>query len=311
MALDVMSAYDEYASKVGSANHHQQCLLRDSECWNTPTNAVYAVLQESGNLWRSSYHICFGRLNEQKNWNPTVRTDPAAVIFVQIQQKLLDKHGISDEMAHTYYEWLFNYSPYRDTFITKDHRKVLADKVVMLTADIDASLMLGACSAVRLPWESYYTEYKLPSIVHLWWELVSKGSDPTVSLALANQFNKASGSEWIIRSTKAGHQFLDIDDSNTVLSFSEGKHIGSRKFNKTHCLDEDLGITGIWKHDHAGSVSIGNYGSIKKWLNNAIVGVSGAKVNPFNSYTTPSYKLPALVEGLTAATSTIKGLINV
>lgn len=305
MAVDIDRHYADYVSKVGKKTYCQQCLKHDSEVWNMPTNAVYAVVSRSDELIRSNYYICYGKLNE---WESYSGEYPEA-IFLQLQSPLMEMYGITNEMAYDYYSWLFNLSPYAGCFITKDVTKALADRVVVLTAHIDSSLLIGACSAVRLPWESYYRDYYLPSIVKLWHKLIMEGSNPDIAMVVANNFSINPYDAVSIRGGgTAGHQPLSVNRANTILNFPVSNFIRTEKFSKTAELDEDVGITGIWNKDNLKSTKLGE---LKTFFSHRILGVSGKQVNPFSvSASSTEYKLPAVVEGLTVAIKDIQTILE-
>jgi hypothetical protein len=301
MSVDVERHYKDYVSTVGDPNYSQACRSGVGSVWGKSTNAVYAVVLDDDTLFRCSYHICFGWLNELN-----CKTDEKPVaVFVQLQTPLCEDVNFNADMQHTYYEWLFNYSPYRSCFITKDHRKAIADRVVVLDANAEANLMIGACSAIRCPWEYYYADYNIPSIARLWYELVADGNDPTAAMALASNFS-GSDDQWNTRATTAGHQFLKVDSDNTILNFIDETHVVTDSFSDIRKIVDYYSVTGIWsKKSHPNKAVFG--GNVSGWLKQRIIGVSGKAINPFSVDTTSQhYKLPALKEGLSVAIKELK-----
>lgn len=310
MAVDIDRHYADYVSTVGSREHYQQCLRNDDLGWGSGygkyyTNAAYAVVTCYDELNRVNYNVCYGKLNEWVDYDG----DKPEYILLQIQSPFFEDYGIKQTVAYDYYSWLFNHSPFSDCFVTKDVGKALKDRVVILTAHIDSSLLIGACSAVRLPWESYYKEYKLPSIVKLWHMLIMEGNNPTIALAVANNFS-VDGDGVSLRGSgsTAGHQFLSVRRSEAILNFSIGKYIETDMFSKTMELDDYRGVSGIWNNQHS---KVNAIGDVSKFFSSRILGTAGKQVNPFSvSASSTEYKLPAVVEGLTVAIKDIQTILE-
>ena len=166
----VMPAYKDFSKGVGGTYNNQGDLA----------NCVYAFVTDDGNIHRINYHYCMSKLNSFPSITGYEDKKPEAVL-IQMQTELNDL-----SRYHIYYEWLFNYSPWRSAFITKDVSAVMKSRVVVMNVDAPANLMAGACIAVRHPWESYCSwSGTVRAKMELWLRLVHEGNDPTTSFVFA------------------------------------------------------------------------------------------------------------------------------
>lgn len=130
--------------------------------------ARYAIMQSDGTMTVSNNNACHAGLGYRYK-----DKDPICVINELQVLKTPDETA-----ALRFYEWMFNYSPYRSAFITKSPRKVLERDVFLATTEVPANIMVGGLMASRLA-----TEYHS---IGVWDKLVKEGVHPNAAFALAH-----------------------------------------------------------------------------------------------------------------------------
>lgn len=195
------SFVDEYASTRGK--HHYQ---------TEDGNARYALLDSTSKgklkLKRISYYTCFGRLNHL-DYEHGLNVERPEALLIQIQKSLYGKDDFDKEF-HLYYEWLFNFSPFRDAFITKDAAKTIDKGIIVVDTTIDSRIMIGGAISTRHPWENFagYAAQMRP-IMRLWKKMVEEGMNPNYAFVLAFGLRtNDNGATWMITNSGFGHQVL-------------------------------------------------------------------------------------------------------
>lgn len=195
----VMKHYDEYVK--GRGKH---------SCQGLDYNARSAVVYDNGDSWhRETYSTCYGNLNRLD------RADSYDAIFLQIQ-----KGGVRGKSL--YYEYLLNFSPYRNAFITKDAAKLMKDKVAILTTDVDSRLVGGAGITFRHPWE-HWVGRRTRDSVNLWTKMVEAGVHPDFAFIISMHlvFNPNTSEYSVAGST--GHHAIQMPSEVQQLNFLNHK----------------------------------------------------------------------------------------
>jgi hypothetical protein len=257
-----LEGYNEYKSTIGGSQQEMDWYTNRRSQDN---NVAYAVVTDDGRLHRFSYHICFGKLSDLEGYH--VHGTPHAIL-VQINTNFLEVLNIPEERTHAYFKWLYTQSPFSSCFLNT-WEQAMNDGVVAISVDVESSLMAGACSAVRLIWESFYSEYDLPSIVALWYEVVSRhpNVDPTIEFAFCNNLMASSDGRFCFRGSTAGHQFLKSDDFTSVHNFIKNTPTSSpiyRTYKEYHF------VVGLWSgEDDYGDEG---QGDLNDWMTKRMMG---------------------------------------
>jgi hypothetical protein len=262
----VMPAFEEFVSKRGG-------LYQD------PTvNLSYALIKGE-QMINIRYSTCFGVLsNGASGWTggKTITYEGTDAIAVQINRK--DK--INAKEAALYYEWLFNFSPWRNAFLLKDVSQVWDYGAFMLNADLDDAVMIGGGIAARHVWESYAGSAQLPALISLWTKMVEKGMNPNFAyIAATNLRQSAEG--YAVAAHGFGHQPLKFanEDDNIHANFALDRvRKGQPTFKGRGAYRGGTSVA----FSGAGNTGIPNF---RKWMTD-IVRENGKKaakkVNPFS-----------------------------
>lgn len=263
----IQPGYDSYVSAIDLHTNQKMSWSNygQSKGGRQSYNCHYAVIMEDGTLERITYHTCFGRLNGLADWfGHDVK--PYAIL-IQINTLFLQKLKVSKSMLTTYYKWLFTVSPFKDCFLST-YEQAIEDGVVVLSAKAESGLLGGACSAIRLIWEQWYTTYNLPSIVSLWYDVVTtEDVDPTLAFAFCNSVS-ASGGRYVLRSETAGHQFLRANDVESFVNFINNRPESTTPYFRKKGID---GINEIWEGSLKGS-KIPNGIALTDWMKKHFIG---------------------------------------
>ena len=85
--------------------------------------------------------------------------------------------------AIRFYEWLLNFSPYRDAFITKNAKKAVEDHIIIADTKAPANIMVGGLMASRFATEP---DYGIARACTAWDRLVELGVHPNAAFALSH-----------------------------------------------------------------------------------------------------------------------------
>lgn len=194
---NVLAHAESYASTRGQDYQDEQ------------NNIRYALIHgaKAGKLTKISYGTCFGALNNLSYYTDPVPTSIQAML-VQMQWNHAEGGKPSfDKNFHLYYEWLFNWSPYRDAFITKDATDATQKGVVIVDADVDNRLMVGGAICLRHPFESFSSCVAIRPLVGLWSKMVESGYDPNYAFVVAMGMVGVDDG-WSYRGSSFGHASL-------------------------------------------------------------------------------------------------------
>lgn len=207
----IIPAYKEYVAGYGEDPDQK---ITGNGVGHLFQNAVYAVTYEKLGLSRVNYHYCYGKFRGKCLKR---EGDKAETILLQLQPW---KEIQTEEAVHTYYEWLFNYSPWRDIFLTKSVNRLLRDNVSIVDASSPCNVLAGGGIAFRQPWENYWVDagahtYKR---IGLWNDLVHKGIDPSVALAVVSTV-LIKDKTLKMAGTTLGHDVLHATNGTVLTNF--------------------------------------------------------------------------------------------
>jgi hypothetical protein len=144
----------------------------------------------------------------------------------------LMSQGVGRAVSLAYFEWLFNYSHYKDAFISKDANAYLTDQYIAMSTNVPANLLAGAAIATRLP-----SEY--PTRAGLWASLVEAGCHPTIAFFYAHVICSDSADSMLYYAPTNAHTAIDgTGNYHSGLSFIKGIMINpSKLFSVTQRYD--------------------------------------------------------------------------
>jgi len=283
---------------------------RDGKWQGEEENAVYAVLHEGG-LNRINYHYCYGMLRDYHTYRTSntfmgnakvTDTNPLA-IFLQVQSKPDD---LEEEAFRHFIEWMMNYSPYRNAFISKNVSKVLKDGVVVLDVECQSDTLGGAATAFRQAWENYYKNYKAGRYLKtkIWWGLSQK-VDPSVAFAVSNSLlSIVDGDKVVFNTQSSGHSPFDKENKTLINFFRNNNRDKTRSWSKTYQYGID-GLSNIWSSPYAGKADI--HTIVKYGL--ASIGGGVKKVNPFAEEQVIRYEFDEAIDAVSSAINNNKDIL--
>lgn len=273
----VDSLAEQYAKERG----------KDSVYQGPNHNAVYALVDRVGSGLKTkkvAYHTCFGRLSTLQYEEPLKNMNSPEALFIQMQKGLYGDTKEFDKEFHLYYEWLFNFSPFRDAFISKDAAKTIDRGVIVVDTNIDSRIMIGGAITTRHPWESFssYRE-QFKHIMALWKEMVEKGMNPNYAFVLAFGFRlQSSDNSWMVTGGGFGHHALNYGDYDVYLNLHSNFANDRKRSNKVPTYREAK--TYKSPSELFGLKVEGEHANFHQWLtkHTAIAATGKAKkVNPF------------------------------
>lgn len=258
-------------------------------------NCRYWVLDAKGGLWKDTVDYCHAALRRLP-----ARYDPVAVLN-QVQDL---RSG--EDVAKRFYEWLFNYSPFRNTFQTKSVKRVLDRGVMVADAEAPANMMMGGLMSARLAWEDYggNGNYRL---CMMWDRLVQLGVHPHAAFIVVHrykidpQMNKIWEMDYLHR-----HSGVEWGE-NSFWNFLDEKHTAPmRSYREEKSYDK---VTSLWSlHKPKGKPSITS--ALDQALSR--VGKSkGGSNNPFNVEAIEVGKTYPFNEAVEEIALAIKNTINI
>lgn len=177
----------------------------------------------------------------------------------------------------TFLEWLYNYSPWSSTFVTKDHASSWEQGFFISDLDTPANLVIGGMIASRFTGESL-------TRLRVWYYLVDKGIDPNLAFLVSLNFtadniepNKFKISYMCNHSPlidggdkKKNRNFLDNKPNNLIEKYSL-------------CLTYNS-IDNTFHRDNSINIYIGE--NIKKLANEMLTTKEVKDNNPFSTSNT-------------------------
>jgi hypothetical protein len=258
----VMPAFEEFVSKRGGPNQ------------DPTVNLSYALIKDE-RMINIKYTTCFGVLsNGASGWTGGLASTYKGTDAIAVQINRKDK--VNAKETALYYEWLFNFSPWRNAFLLKDVSQVWDYGAFMLNTDLDDAVMIGGGIAARHVWESYAGSAQLPALISLWTKMVENGMNPNFAYIAATNLRQSTEG-YAVAAHAFGHQPLKFanEDANFVL---DRVRKGERTFKG---LGAYRGGTSV-AFSGAGNTGIPNF---RKWMTDIVRdnGKKAAKkVNPFS-----------------------------
>lgn len=275
-------------------------------------NAVYAVLHEGG-LNRINYHYCYGMLRDYHVYKTNrsymtnswvTHTNPLA-IFLQVQPK---PENLEEEAFRHFIEWMMNYSPYRNAFISKNVSKVLKDGVVVLDVECQSDTLGGAATAFRQAWENYY-KFDEPGRymkTKIWWSLSQK-IDPSVAFAISNSLlGLVDGDKVVFNKQGSGHSPFNEKNEVLINFLRNNNRDTTRPWSKTYQYGKE-GLSDIWSSPYKGKANI--HDIVKGGL--ASIGGGVKKVNPFAEEQVIRYNFDEAIDAVSSAINNNKDVLYV
>lgn len=265
-------------------------------------NAVCAVLHQKG-INRIKYHYCYGGLKSYSSIGITCGTDQSVTkdkplaIFLQVQPK---PDEIDENAFRHYIEWVLNYSPWRNSFVSKNVSKVLKDGVVVVDPNTRSNTLGSSMIGLRQAWENYYSQTKPARYmkIQLWWKLSQK-IDPTIAFTISNSLmNIDYVGKVYFTDAQSGHSPFNSEDA-VLLGF-----INNANNDKSRPWSKSLGYSGplsdIWYKAPIVSMN--------KLVKAALRDIDGdkGKANPFAATKTQFYKLEDAVDSIHSAINNVK-----
>lgn len=145
---------------------------------NRTSNAVSAWIHTDDHLTVANYYYCHASMNGNYHQHPDA-PDPKALLS-QVQKEVVD-------IAHvrTFYEWLFNFSPFSPAFISRDGEATIKRGVVVVDPNHPSNMVGGALIATRFGTERYQLTNKVAGRCLIWNRLVDLGVHPSLAFTLA------------------------------------------------------------------------------------------------------------------------------
>lgn len=278
------------------AHAEKYASTRGSDYQGNDGNIRYALIhgREAYQLSKVSYYTCFGALNNLSYYfNDTPRDIQAMLVQMQWDYAKGGKKEF-DKNFHLYYEWLFNWSPYRDAFISKDATDATQKGVVIVDADIDSRVMVGGAICLRHPFESFSSCTAIRPLVDLWTQMVESGYNPNYAFIVAMGLTQTPEG-WAYRGSSFGHATLKYGDGyenyhhNFVLDRKD-KTRPTYKSQRMYEIPSSLFGHSVTK----GMIKDFNI-FLKTQMNIAASGI-GAKINPFSGNQAKSASTDAVIK---------------
>ncbi len=244
----------------GRGKHEDQLFPKDAKGLS-----VGAYVFKTGLMrhpWHNTY--CFANMNGAGNG--------AEALLMQVQPP---HDSVSEEAYRHYIEWMLNWSPWRNVFVTKSVNKVLKLGVVVIDPSFRAATVMGGMIALRYPWENH-SNYCHYTKVPLWWELAKK-IDPLEAFAVVNNIVLTTNPESLL--------FGEICSGHSALATGTGFQHRLDNFVRRHLVDytEPVKIGGsgqastIWDDKSKGLIRFSK--KVEAVINT--IGKKAAGANPF------------------------------
>lgn len=181
--------------------------------------ARYAVEGKDGTLHVFGNTACHAALN---GGHPVKK--PIAIL------NQLQEYRAGEDVARRFYEWLFNYSPFHNVFVTKSAKRALSERVVVASVKPCGDILVGGLIAARLVTEDHMQNGNYRNGV-MWHELVTRGVDPTLSFVISHAL-KPSKDFTTVEKYVLGHGAISVGNWYD----SQPEHLD--KFAYALCNDE-------------------------------------------------------------------------
>lgn len=286
---NVLPFVKEYAAGRGI---HEDQIFPDGDHGHAVSALVGGAKKPSLIRTGISNTYCFSSLKSSSIANPSA-------ILVQIQPCYDD---LDKDAYHHYIEWVLNFSPWRHAFVSKSIRRAMRDGVVVLDPMTQGNTLLGALQAVRDAWENHCCNGRYRN-VNLWWDIVSKGGDPSYAYAITAAMVKLNNGKTVSPGAEnVNHSPIQPSNDNT-----ENFVLGRMNDRSKPWVDERYGNSeACWDMPSSGKFEP----MVWATLNN--IGKDKAKVNPFaakNNYGV--YERQSFVDCIVESIPHMKEKLNV
>ena len=215
---------EEYErAKVLGRAYYKSHKCRKGRCYHVTTTSVMT----EGSWFPIEKDICHAGL--KKYALSAVPLDGRIVATIDLVPKLRVKRKV----AVSYFNWLFNKSPFRTVFMNKSAKSAF-DHGVICRATSNANLLVAGLMATRLA-----TEDMDGDRLGLWYKLVSMDCDPSLAFIIVSYAKVYDG---IVMVSKGSNHtvFGDVDSTeDTVLGFINCEP------NKYKSFRDNRGYSGI------------------------------------------------------------------
>ena len=193
---------------------------------------------------------------------------------------------VDDKIALRYLEWLQNFSPWAEIWMTKSARVTLKQGVMVANTDVPSNLLAGGMFASRSIWE-------YPNIALVWNAFVERGLHPQIAYYLAHIFDTSWGN--ISWHPKSGHVALDGNNCipTHIVNFLTNNRDDQPSYRETKNYTN---VHATWKKPNEDVKIVVDHSKLLTEVRNED---GKGKVNPFNKNIAKVVKLEAATEYLT------------
>lgn len=196
-------------------------------------------------------HACMGRIITRGHPVEGIILSMANINFSHVVH-YYDNLEHRENVYRVYHEWLVNYSPYRDAFITKDFKEG-QELGLVIDIDIPANIMQGGLAATRMPHEFYRQAM-------LWFDLVKEDIEPNLAYIIAQYVKPCRRNDktyYTFDGWAIGHGSLSdtCPRLESLLNFTRNKPINNQPAYRDTGMSR--GVTGTWG-------PIGGQGEVKR-----------------------------------------------
>jgi len=204
--------------------------LLKAECGEGKT-ACYNVTDDKGKVVYRDYHAaCHAGLQRTGG-------KQAAYILTAVKAPR-PKEGLTSEILTAFINYLTGYSPFADAFVVKDAEWIRANGYI-LTANVSAQMVAGACIATRQCWE-------YPHMIAAWYGLMEQGLDANTAFLFGCRASLNNG-KWKFAQAGTGHTVFRIDQmpEKAIINFIDGKPV--KQNDKPYSQKTDYyGVNNLW-----------------------------------------------------------------
>lgn len=152
--------------------------------------------------------------------------------------KEADGQIITESLLIDYINYLTIESPFKDAFLIKDVDWIMKNGY-LLSGDISAQLLGGACIATRQAWE-------YPKFIKAWMGLAEQGIPLNLAYLFGSYVTEDKG-KWSWGASATGHTVFALNrmDDGHIINFNDGKIVNQNKKPYTKAPNYD-GVNNLW-----------------------------------------------------------------
>lgn len=110
------------------------------------------ISEDAGTYWVNTNTACHSQVIN-RTWNEVVLKGKPTHITTHLHRNTLSRHNVTTQERTTYFQWLFNDSPWSIAFLEKNAVECVERGFVLLTAKVAGPVLQGALVATRMPYE--------------------------------------------------------------------------------------------------------------------------------------------------------------